>query len=1440
MSSLRLSPLFLLVLFAALFTACEEDPKKEDPFKQGSLWGPCYDDGTCDAGLVCKEDVCWEASDSDLLTDDLIPDEEEDDAKTDTKTDLDAKDADTADVDTKDTDTTDADVVTGPCASDPCAAILHSDGVCTADGDDYDCGCEEHYTWDGDNKLCAADTQRIDCVNIPDNATGFGDNADGKFEQAWDGDSWEPAEFLCEWVCDENYALNDEEDGCIGATRRVDCADIPDNAHGTGDNADGKFAQTWDGDSYEPATATCTWACNDHHTWDGDSCEPDTQRANCTNIPLNGHGTGDNADGKIDQTWGGSAWLPAADTCTWECDLNYTANGQVCDADTQRVDCTNIPANAHGTGDNADGKFLQTWDGSDWLPGSVVCAWECDTNFTENLGGDACVADTRPADCANIPTNAHGIGDNADGKFTQTWDGDSWEPATYACEWDCDEHFTRVNDLCEADTQRVACANIPLNAHGTGDNFDGKFEQEWSGTEDMWLPETFECTWACDTNYTQNGNACDANTREADCANTLPAHAGWSGDNENGTFIQTWSSADNDWMPTTFDCLWTCDENYSLNATEDGCDADERIVDCEGTPPEHASWSGDNADGKITQVWDGDSWEPAATTCVWACDENYSLNDTEDGCDPDTRRVDCENAIPEHAAYSGANDDGQFAQTWGGGSWEPATFECDWDCAYQYEWNEGTELCDLRPVIYVDLNAIDGENTGYSWTDAFVDLQDALDSIVDGQEIWVAAGIYTPTACPYYVTCTEKQKNFNLVNRRSDMIHYRLYGGFDGTETARDDRDWATNVTVLSGDMNGDDAWDDLNGAWTNREDNTYHVLLFDPLPIEDALTIDGFTVTGGEATGEEGEQRDGGGFSLSNHTVTIRNLIFIGNSAAVNGNAFSCNGCDVTVEDSYFFRNIFPDGTTGGGTVSVSGTLSIARVTFEENRAPLGAVSFNAPTGGETLIVADTDFLDNSASVGTAAISGAGGAAIITGCAFIGNVGYAAGAVALNNVGSAMLDACYFENNAASSTEPGNEGSTGALSVSEGSFSITDSQFIGNTAYRNAAISLYNIGNAAVFGVDFIDNIGYSNGALAANTTVLMVGDCVFSGNEATSEEEGKWGNGGAISCGEGALTVINSTFSDNSAFTGGVIQAHNAALSISNSSFDANVTHAPDQGGNVSADAETAELLIEGSSFTNNFGAAVTAGGGQLVQIFGSLFSGNHAVNSAAIGIQSGSSALIADCRFIDNAADVPGEGFAGLGGAIMVNGMDDETGGPVEGVDIWIANSVFDGNRANLWGGAIFSLLLHPVITSCTFHDNLDSGNDAIVFVMSDAIIDNSVIWDKMSVLEGEVGPFNFGPSNPTFSYSDVRYSGGSGNDCGGGSDPCWVLPFGTDGGGNIDADPLFVGSGSDPLDLQGTSPCIDAGSNALVPPDLTMDILGDARIQNTTVDMGAYEQ
>jgi len=57
--------------------------------------------------------------------------------------------------------------------------------------------------------------------------------------------------------------------------------------------------------------------------------------------------------------------------------------------------------------------------------------------------------------------------------------------------------------------------------------------------------------------------------------------------------------------------------------------------------------------------------------------------------------------------------------------------------------------------------------------------------------------------------------------------------------------------------------------------------------------------------------------------------------------------------------------------------------------------------------------------------------------------------------------------------------------------------------------------------------------------------------------------------------------------------------------------------------------------------------------------------------------------------------------------------------------------------------------------------------------------------------------------------------------------------------IVSNPLFVDVGSGDYHLQLTSPCIDTGSDALVPAGITTDLDGNPRIVSVSVDIGAYE-
>ena len=118
-----------------------------------------------------------------------------------------------------------------------------------------------------------------------------------------------------------------------------------------------------------------------------------------------------------------------------------------------------------------------------------------------------------------------------------------------------------------------------------------------------------------------------------------------------------------------------------------------------------------------------------------------------------------------------------------------------------------------QSVLYVDDDApVAGDGT--SWATAYNDLQDALGAANPGDEIWVAAGIYTPDR-----GTGDRNATFQLI------IGVAIYGGFAGGETDLGQRDAATNVTILSGDLaDADDTGGDDTGGIGQRVDGGFDV----------------------------------------------------------------------------------------------------------------------------------------------------------------------------------------------------------------------------------------------------------------------------------------------------------------------------------------------------------------------------------------------------------------------------------------------------------------------------------------------------------------------------------------------------------------------------------------------------------------------------------------
>ncbi len=220
-----------------------------------------------------------------------------------------------------------------------------------------------------------------------------------------------------------------------------------------------------------------------------------------------------------------------------------------------------------------------------------------------------------------------------------------------------------------------------------------------------------------------------------------------------------------------------------------------------------------------------------------------------------------------------------------------------------------------QTVIYVDATAT-GDDTGASWTHAYADLQDALAAATSGDEIWVAAGTYKPT------DTADRAISFTLVEGVA------LYGGFAGTETLRAERDWTVHETILSGDLNGDDV------GFTNNGENSYHVLV----GASDA-TLDGFTITGGNADALTPDNRGAGMHNDGVTGVTIANCTFAANAGGYLGGGAIYNGpgTALSIYTCAFEGNIAVDGMGGAIFNDRVAGLLITNCTFSDNSVPYG-----------------------------------------------------------------------------------------------------------------------------------------------------------------------------------------------------------------------------------------------------------------------------------------------------------------------------------------------------------------------------------------------------------------------------------------------------------------------------------------------------------------------
>jgi len=159
-------------------------------------------------------------------------------------------------------------------------------------------------------------------------------------------------------------------------------------------------------------------------------------------------------------------------------------------------------------------------------------------------------------------------------------------------------------------------------------------------------------------------------------------------------------------------------------------------------------------------------------------------------------------------------------------------------------------------ILYVKQDAA---GSGSSWANAFGTLQEALEVVQPGQEIWIAAGTYSPTKVWEGAEDPDdpKRKTFQMKNG------VQIYGGFPATGApGMDERNVESHETILSGKLDEN----------TNAFQIFYHP---EVLALNHTAVLNGVTIREG---GNDTSHDSGAGMYNHKSSPTLENVVFTNN----------------------------------------------------------------------------------------------------------------------------------------------------------------------------------------------------------------------------------------------------------------------------------------------------------------------------------------------------------------------------------------------------------------------------------------------------------------------------------------------------------------------------------------------------------------------------------
>ncbi len=310
-------------------------------------------------------------------------------------------------------------------------------------------------------------------------------------------------------------------------------------------------------------------------------------------------------------------------------------------------------------------------------------------------------------------------------------------------------------------------------------------------------------------------------------------------------------------------------------------------------------------------------------------------------------------------------------------------------------------------------------------------------------------------------------------------------------------------------------------------------------------------------ASGSVGTEQGGGAFFNVSGPVDVFDSTFVDNvadGATGNGAAIMMTGGSMLAE-----RNTFVGGIAAraGGALELQESAAAFETTLRDNVFTGNSAGVNGgavhTAGSPTVRIYGGSLSDNTAAQEGGAVWNLSGAMEIEGVDFMRNTANAGaggtdqgGGAAFNVSGTLDITSSRFLENVAANT-----GSNGGAVMSEGgSLFITDSMFGGNSAARaGGSIEVQGTSTAAILRITVDTSIAGVNGGgiHVATDGLVTITDTAIRGNTAGGQGGGLWTSA------TGTATIDGTTLSGNDADTGGGLYSQ-GNTDVTASTFSAN----------------------------------------------------------------------------------------------------------------------------------------------------------------------------------------------------------------------------------------------------------------------------------------------